>query len=86
MGTNLPNNLKEAQLGGNCKCGSCGCLSSLMQDLDYALQCKRRTLASLQQFVLAGKFGNAPESLKPLDGLRFACRITSSGDAYFRKA
>ena len=60
---------RGTQLGGNYKCGSCGCLSSLMQDLGYALQCKRRTLASLQQLVLAGKFGNAPGSLKPLDGL-----------------
>ena len=60
---------RGTQLGDNYKCGSCGCLSSLMQDLGYALQCKRRTLASLQQLVLAGKFGNAPGSLKPLDGL-----------------
>ena len=40
-----------------------------MQDLGYALQCKRRTLASLQQFVIAGKFWNDPGSLKPLDRL-----------------
>ena len=48
------------QLGGNYKCGSCGCLSSLMQDLGHALHCKRRTLSDLQQLVLAGKFGNSP--------------------------
>ncbi len=40
-----------------------------MQDLGYALQCKRRTLGDLQQIVLAGRFGNAPGSLKPFDGL-----------------
>ena len=39
-----------------------------MQDLGYALQCKRRTLGDLQQLVL-GRFGDAPGSLKPLDGL-----------------
>ena len=57
------------QLGGNYNCGSCGCVSSLMQDLGYALQCKRRTLSELQQLVLADCFGNSPGSLKPLDGL-----------------
>lgn len=60
---------RGTQLGGNYKCGSCGCISSLMQDLGYALQCKRRTLGDLQQLVLAGRFGNAPGSLKPFDGL-----------------
>ena len=60
---------RGTQLGGNYKCGSCGCVSSLMQDLGYALQCKRRTLSELQQLVLAGCLGNAPGSLKPLDGL-----------------
>ena len=60
---------RGTQLGGNYKCGSCGCSSSLMQNLGYALQCKRRTLADLQKLVLAGSFGNAPGRLKPLDGL-----------------
>ena len=60
---------RGTQLGGNYKCGSCGCISSLMQDLGYALQCKRRTLGDLQQLVLAGRFGDAPGNLKPLDGL-----------------
>ena len=57
------------QLGGNYKGGSCGCHSSLMQDLGHALQCKRRTLGDLQQLVLAGRFGNSPGCLKPFDGL-----------------
>ena len=60
---------RGTHLGGNYKCGSCGCISSLMQDLGYALQCKRRTLGDLQQLVLACRFGDAPGSLKPLDGL-----------------
>ena len=40
-----------------------------MQDLGHALQCQRRTLAELQALVLAGKYGNTPGILKPLDGL-----------------
>ena len=57
------------QLAGNYKCGSCGVKNTLMQDLGHALQCKKCTLADIQQLILAGKYGNAPGTLKPIDGL-----------------
>ena len=43
-----------------------------MADLAHALQQKWRTLADLQDLILAGKYGNAPGQLKPLDGLLVA--------------
>ena len=43
-----------------------------MGDLAHALQKKWRTLDDLQNLILAGKFGNAPGQLKPLDGLLVA--------------
>ena len=41
----------------------------MMQDLAYSFQCKPRSLEDLQSLVLAGKFGNQPGQLKPLDNL-----------------
>ena len=40
-----------------------------MQDLAHALNCKWRSLADLQQLVVAGTFGKPPGPLKPLEGL-----------------
>ena len=41
----------------------------MMQDLAYSFQCEPRSLEDLQSLVLAGKFGNQPGQLKPLDNL-----------------
>ena len=60
---------RGTQIGGIYKCGSCGCADSMMQDLAYSFQCKPRSLEDLQSLVLAGKFGNQPGQLKPLDNL-----------------
>ena len=43
-----------------------------MADLAHALQKTWRSLDNLQHLILAGKFGNAPGKLKPLDGLLVA--------------
>ena len=43
-----------------------------MQDLSYALQCPPRSLQDLQSLILAGKYGNQPGQLKPLDQLLVA--------------
>ena len=40
-----------------------------MADLAHALQNKWRSLTDLQNLILAGKYGNAPGKLKPLDNL-----------------
>lgn len=61
---------RGTQIGGNYKCGGCGCKDAMMQDLAHALQCHWRSLADLQSLVLAGKYGNSPGTLKPLDGLK----------------
>ncbi len=61
---------RGTQIGGNYKCGGCGCKDTMMQDLAHALQCQSRSLADLQSLVLGGKYGNSPGTLKPLDGLR----------------
>ena len=60
------------QLRGVYKCGSCGCADAMMADLAHALQKTWRSLDNLQHLILAGKFGNAPGQLKPLDGLLVA--------------
>ena len=44
----------------------------MMADLAHALQKTWRSLDNLQHLILAGKFGNAPGKLKPLDGLLVA--------------
>ena len=63
---------RGTQLGGTYKCGSCGCKDKMMADLPHALQKKWRSLADLQNLILAGKYGNSPGRLKPLDGLLVA--------------
>ena len=57
-----------------------------MQDLGHALQCKRRTFTDLQQLILAGKYGNAPGTLKPLEGLLVNDLRVGSRNANDRKA
>ena len=44
-----------AQVGGAYKCGGCGCIDTLMQDLSHALQCAPRSLSQLQSLILRGK-------------------------------
>lgn len=61
---------RGTQIGGNYKCGGCGCKDAMMQDLAHALQCHWRSLADLQSLVLGGKYGNSLGTLKPLDGLK----------------
>ena len=63
---------RGTQLGGIHKCGSCGCKDTMMADLLHALHITWRSLDDLQGLILAGKFGNAPGQLKPLDGLLVA--------------
>jgi len=40
-----------------------------MGDLAHALQCNVRTLADIQELVLAGTYGSMSGRLKPLEGL-----------------
>ena len=63
---------RGTQVGGAYKCGGCGCKDSVMQDLSHALQCTPRSLQDLQSLILAGKYGNQPGQLKPLDQLLVA--------------
>ena len=60
---------RVTQIGGTYKCGACGCVDSMMQDLAHVFRCKPRSLQELQTLVLAGKYGNASGQLKPLDNL-----------------
>ena len=61
-----------AQVGGTYNCGGCGSKDIVMQDLSHALQCPPRSLRDLQSLILAGKYGNQPGQLKPLDHLLVA--------------
>ena len=63
---------RGTQLGGACKCGSCGYKDIMMADLPHALQKPWRSLVDVQDLILVGKFGNAPGQLKPLEGLLVA--------------
>jgi len=60
---------RGTQIGGDYPCGPCGCLVSTMHNLTSVLQCPHRSLQDLQTLVLAGKYGNTPNALKPLDNL-----------------
>lgn len=57
------------QMGGNYKCGSCGCHSDMMEDLARAFQLKWCSLSDLQSLVLAGRYGEQPNVLKPFETL-----------------
>ena len=61
---------RGTQIGGIYKCGACGVKDVMMQDLAHTFQHTWKSLADLQAFILAGKHGNVPGCLKPLEGLR----------------
>ena len=63
---------RGTQIGGTYKCGGCGCKDNLMMDLAHAFHCSWRSLSGIQALVLAGKLGNKPGCLKPLDNLEIA--------------
>lgn len=63
---------RGSQLGGNYKCGDCGCLTDRMDDLAHVLRCPLRTLAELQNLILEGKYGKQAGILKPFDKLKKA--------------
>ena len=63
---------RGTQIGGAYKCGGCGCKDSMMMDLAHAFYHIWRSLSDIQTIALAGKFGNKPGCLKPLDNLKFA--------------
>ena len=57
---------RGTQMGGNYKCGSCGCHSDMMGDLAHAFQLKWRSLLHLQTLAFAGRHGGQPNVLNPL--------------------
>ena len=57
---------RGTQVGGNYKCGGCGCRSQLMDDQAHALRCTVRSLQDIQSIALDGVFGKVPKSIKPL--------------------
>lgn len=61
---------RGTQIGGTYKCGGCGCKDTMMQDLPHALRRRWRSLTTLQTLVTAGKYGDKPDALKPLDSLK----------------
>ncbi len=61
---------RGSQVGGNYKCGSCGCKSNRIDDLAHVFNCSWRSLFDLQQLVLKGKYGKKPGILKPFAGLK----------------
>ena len=63
---------RGSQLGGNYKCGSCGCLSSRMDDLAHSFTCSWRSLDDLQNLVIQGTYGKKPGLLKPFEKLKKA--------------
>ena len=40
-----------------------------MEDLAHALKCKWHSLSNLQSLVLAGRYGNIPEVIKPFESI-----------------
>lgn len=63
---------RGSQIGGNYKCGNCGCHANRMDDLAHVLRCPLRTLAELQNLVLQGQYGKKAGVLKPFDKLKKA--------------
>ena len=61
---------RGTQIGGTYKCGGCGCKDTLMMDLAHTLYCSWISLSDLQELILAGRLGNKPGCLKPLDNLK----------------
>ena len=60
---------RGSQIGGNYKCGSCGCETDRISDFAHVFRCSWRSLEHLQKLVLEGKFGNSAGILKPFDKL-----------------
>ena len=56
-------------MGGNYKCGSCGCHSDMMEDLAHAFQLKWCSLSNLQSLAPAGMHGGQINILKPFQTL-----------------
>ena len=71
---------RGTQMGGNYKCGGCGCHSDMMEDLAHSLHLKWRSLAHLQTLALAGIHGGQSNVLKPFETLN-----TSQLQAELRK-
>ena len=64
------NHLKRGtQVGGNYKCGGCGCRSERFDDLAHTFSCPWRSFTEIQKLALKGKFGNVPNTLKPFANL-----------------
>ena len=63
---------RGSQIGGNYKCGNCGCKVNRMDDLAHVFQCPWRTLEELQNLVLLGHYGKKAGVLKPFDKLKKA--------------
>lgn len=61
---------RGSQIGGNYKCGNCGCASDRMDDLAHACRCSWRTLEDLQAQALERKFGDQSGVLKPFEKLK----------------
>ena len=57
------------QVGGNYKCGSCGCRSDRIDDLALAFFLPWRSLNDLQKLVLNGRYGKQSGILKPFANL-----------------
>ena len=63
---------RGTQQGGKYKCGGCGVMDVMMDDLAYTLQQPRRDLQGIQQLATGGKFGRVSGKLKPFDKLLVA--------------
>ena len=63
---------RGTQIGGTYKCGGCGCKDVLMMDIAHAFHNSWRSLSDIQVLILAGRLGNQPGCLKPLDNLKIA--------------
>ena len=60
---------RGTQVGGNYKCGGCGCRSDRFDDLAHVFNFSWRSLDDLQSLVLKGKYGKQPSLLKPFANL-----------------
>ena len=57
---------RGTQMGGNFKCGGCGCKATIMDDLAHSLICRTQSLQNLQSLALKGVLGKIPGNVKPL--------------------
>ena len=63
---------RGSQMGGNYKCGNCGCLTNQLDALAHVLRCPLRTLADLHNLDIQGKYGGNAGVLKPFDKVKKA--------------